>query len=102
LTDGQVQKLTVGDRIKLGALTGAGALFVAILQRRGAMCVKVDAGSSRFAAVISMDADKRGDAVNLIFNTRIEGQGAALRIALTSPQWETLKFLVDGLKPAGG
>jgi len=34
LTDDQVQKLTVGDRIKLGALTGtivqAGALFVAI------------------------------------------------------------------------
>ena len=34
MTDDQVEKLTVGDRIKLGALTGtivqAGALFVAI------------------------------------------------------------------------
>jgi hypothetical protein len=34
LTDDQVEKLTVGDRIKLGALTGtivqAGALFVAM------------------------------------------------------------------------
>jgi hypothetical protein len=34
LTDDQVEKLTVGDRIELGALTGtivqAGALFVAI------------------------------------------------------------------------
>jgi hypothetical protein len=40
------------------------------------MEVKLDAGSNRFPAVISVDADKRGDAVTLIFNTRIEGQGA--------------------------
>jgi hypothetical protein len=63
--------------------------------------VKLDAGSSQFPVVIAVDANKRGDAVNLIFNTRIEGQGAALRIALTFPQWENLKFLVDGPKPAG-
>jgi len=46
------------------------------------MGVKLDAGSSRFPAVSSVDANKRGDAVNLIFNTRIEGQRAALRITL--------------------
>jgi hypothetical protein len=65
------------------------------------MVVELDAGSNRFPAVISVDADKRGDAVNLIFSTRIEGQGAALHIKLTSPQWENLKFLADGPKPAG-
>jgi hypothetical protein len=36
----------------------------------------------------------------LIFNTRVEGQGVALQIMLTHPQWENLKFLVDGPKPA--
>jgi hypothetical protein len=65
------------------------------------MAVKLDAGSSRFPAVISVDANKQGDAVNLFFYTRIEGQGAALQITLTFPQWENLKFLVDGPKPAG-
>jgi len=30
-----------------------------------------------------VNADKRGEAVNLIFGTRPEGQGAALRIALS-------------------
>ena len=65
------------------------------------MGVKLTAGSNRFPAVISVDANKRGDAVNLIFNTRIEGQGAALGITLSFPQWENLKFLVDGPKPAG-
>jgi hypothetical protein len=65
------------------------------------MGVTLDAGSSRFPAVIWVDADKRGDAVNLIFGTRIEGQGAALRIAITSAQWENLKFLVEGQRPAG-
>jgi hypothetical protein len=65
------------------------------------MRVKLDVGSSRFPVVIWVDADKRGEAVNLIFGTRIEGQGAALRVTLTPPQWENLKFLVDGPKPAG-
>ena len=59
------------------------------------MGVTLDVGSSRFPAVIWVDADKRGEAVNLIFGTRVEGQGAALRITLTPPQWENLKFLVD-------
>jgi hypothetical protein len=36
----------------------------------------------------------------LIFNTRVEGQGVALQIMLTHPQWENLKFFVDGPKPA--
>jgi hypothetical protein len=62
---------------------------------------KLDAGSNRFPAVISVDANKRGNAVNLIFSTRIEGQAAALQITLTFPQWENLKFLVDRPKPAG-
>ena len=59
------------------------------------MGVRLDVGSSQFPAVIWVDADKRDDAVHLIFGTRIEGQGAALRIRLTSPQWENLKFLVE-------
>ena len=65
------------------------------------MGVKLDVASNRFPAVTWVDADKRGGAVNLIFGTRLEGQGAALRIALTFSQWENLKFLVDGPKPAG-
>jgi hypothetical protein len=65
------------------------------------MVVELNAASNRFPAVISVDANKRGDAVDLIFMTRIEGQGAALHIKLTSPQWENLKFLADGPKPAG-
>ena len=65
------------------------------------MAVKLDAGSdNRFPAVISVDANKRSDAVDLIFITRIEGQGTPLRITLTFPQWENLKFLVNGPKPA--
>jgi hypothetical protein len=61
--------------------------------------VKLDAGSNRFPAVLAVDANKRGDAVDLIFLTRIEGQGAALRIMFTFPQWENLKFLVDAPTP---
>jgi hypothetical protein len=64
------------------------------------MVVRLEAGSGRFPAVIWVDANKRGDAVDLIFGTRIEGQGAARRITLTFSQWENLKFLVDGAKPA--
>jgi hypothetical protein len=59
----------------------------------------LDSGVSRFPAVITVDANKHGDAVDLIFNTRIEGQWAALRITLTAPQWENLKFLVEGPTP---
>jgi hypothetical protein len=62
------------------------------------MEVRLDVASSQFPAVIWLDADKRDDAVDLIFGTRIEGQGGALRIRLTSPQWENLKFLVEGPK----
>ena len=65
------------------------------------MGMKWYAGSNPFPPVISVDANKQGDAVDLIFMTRIEGQGAALRIRLLFPQWENLKFLVDGPKPAG-
>jgi hypothetical protein len=61
--------------------------------------VKLDAGSNnRFPAVTWVDANKQGDAVNLIFGTRVEGQGAGLRVTLTSSQWENLKFLVEGQK----
>ena len=60
------------------------------------MVVELDAGrSNQFPTVIWVDADKRGDAIILIFGSRVEGQGAALRVPLTSPQWENLKFLVD-------
>ena len=63
------------------------------------MGVKLDAGSNnRFPAVTWVDANKQGDAVNLIFGTRVEGQGAGLRVTLTSSQWENLKFLVEGQK----
>ena len=60
------------------------------------MGVKLDVGNSRFPAVTWVDADKHGEAVNLIFGTRVEGQGAGLRVTLTSSQWENLKFLVEG------
>ena len=62
--------------------------------------VNLDPGASRFPTVIAVDANKRSDAVELIFNTRIEGEWAALRITLTVPQWENLKFLVEGPAPA--
>jgi hypothetical protein len=62
------------------------------------MGVRLDVGSSQFPEVIWVDAEKRGDAIHLIFGTRIESQGAALRIRLTSPQWENLKFLVEDPK----
>jgi hypothetical protein len=64
------------------------------------MAVELDVGMSRFPAVLWVDADKRGEAINLIFGTRIEGQGAGLQVSLTLPQWENLKFFVDGPKPA--
>jgi hypothetical protein len=60
------------------------------------MGVKLDVGNSRFPVVVWVDAGKRGEAVTLIFGTRIEGQGAALRVTLTSAQWDNLKFLADG------
>jgi hypothetical protein len=39
--------------------------------------------------------------LDLIFATRIEGQGAALRITLTPSQWKNLKFLADGPEMQG-
>jgi hypothetical protein len=64
------------------------------------MAVELDAGrTNQFPEVIWVDAEKRGNAVNLTFGTRVEGQGAGLQVSLTLPQWENLKFLVDGLKP---
>jgi hypothetical protein len=64
------------------------------------MVVELDAGrANQFPEVIWVDADKRGDAIVLIFGSRVEGQGAALRVTLTSPQWENLKFLVEGPTP---
>jgi hypothetical protein len=65
------------------------------------MGIKFDAESSRLPAVTWVDASKQGDAVNLIFGRRIEGQGTPLRITITSGQWENLKFLVDGPTSAG-
>jgi hypothetical protein len=66
------------------------------------MAVELDAGrTNQFPEVIWVDADKRGDAVILVFGTRIEGQGAGLRVSLTLAQWENLKFLVDDPKSVG-
>jgi hypothetical protein len=62
------------------------------------MGVKLDAGNGRFPAVTWVDADKQGEAVNLIFGSRLEGQGAGLRVTLTSSEWENLKFLVERSK----
>jgi hypothetical protein len=62
------------------------------------MGVRLDAGNSRFPAVTWVDADKQGEAVNLIFGSRLEGQGAGLRVTLTSSEWENLKFLVERSK----
>jgi hypothetical protein len=60
------------------------------------MAVEFNMGRNIFPAVIWVDADKTGGRVNLIFGTRIEGQGTALQVSLTLPQWENLKFLADG------
>jgi hypothetical protein len=66
------------------------------------MAVELDAGrTSQFPEVIWVDADRRGNVINLTFGTRIEGQGAGLRVSLTLPQWENLKFLVDDPKSVG-
>lgn len=51
---------------------------------------------SQFPTIIWVDANEQNDRINLIFGSRIEGQGAAVRITLTRAQWENLKFLVDG------
>jgi len=63
------------------------------------MGVTLDVGMSRFPTVIAVDAEKRSDAVELMFNTRIEGQWTAMRVRLTLAQWENLKFLADGPTP---
>jgi hypothetical protein len=55
-------------------------------------------GHSRFPEVHWVDAAMRDNAIDLIFGTTIEGQGATLRITLASLQWENLKFLVEGPK----
>jgi hypothetical protein len=64
------------------------------------MVVELNIGRNKFPAVTWVDVDRQGNAVNLIFGTRIEGHGAGLQVSLTLPQWENLKFLVDGPKPA--
>jgi hypothetical protein len=66
------------------------------------MVIELSVGKNQFPEVIWVDADKRGDAVHLTFGSRTEGQGAALRITLTRPQWENLKFLVESGGPPPG
>jgi hypothetical protein len=60
-----------------------------------------EANTGPFPTVIWVDASQRNDAINLIFGTRIEGEGTHLGVTLTRPQWENLKFLVEGSKPSG-
>jgi hypothetical protein len=55
-----------------------------------------EAGISQFPTVIWVDAKKQNGGIELSFGTRIEGQPSILRIRLSQPQWENLKFLVDG------
>jgi hypothetical protein len=62
----------------------------------------LEAGTiSQFPAIIWVDANERKDGIDLIFATRIEGQGAAFRITLTLPQWKNLTFLADGPETLG-
>jgi len=65
------------------------------------MEIKLDPGYNQFPAVNWVDANNLGDVVELVFQTRVEGQGAGLRIALTRSQWENLKFLVERPRLAG-
>jgi hypothetical protein len=60
------------------------------------MSIEWEAGASLFPPVLWVDAIKRGVAIDLIFGTRIEGQGVNLRIRIGREQWENLKYLVDG------
>jgi hypothetical protein len=63
------------------------------------MPLDLQAGTfSRFPTIIWVDANDRNGGINLIFGTRIEGQAASVQITLTRPQWENLKFLVEGPK----
>ena len=55
-------------------------------------------GHRRFPEVHWVDAAQRDKAIDLIFGTTVEGQGATLRVTLVPPQWENLKFLVEGSK----
>jgi hypothetical protein len=64
------------------------------------MTVDLKNGSNKFPEVIWVDAERRGSAVDLVFGTRIEGQGAGVRVSLTSAQWENLKFLAEGATSA--
>lgn len=59
------------------------------------MAIELEPGTNQFPELIWVDANKRNGAIDLIFGSRIEGQGAGLRIRLTQAQWENLKFLVD-------
>ena len=50
------------------------------------MVVELDAGrANQFPEVIWVDADKRGDAIVLIFGSRVEGQGARSELRLRLP-----------------
>jgi hypothetical protein len=52
------------------------------------MAVELNMGMNKFPEVISVDANKRGSAVTLIFGSRVEGQWASLRVPLTLSQWK--------------
>jgi hypothetical protein len=64
------------------------------------MSIEWEPGTSLFPPVLWVDAIKNGVAIDLIFGTRIEGEGANLRIRIGREQWENLKFLIDGPKEA--
>jgi hypothetical protein len=49
------------------------------------MGVKLDAISNQFPAVTWVDADKQGEAVNLIFGTRVEVKGLLCELDLRPP-----------------
>jgi hypothetical protein len=63
------------------------------------MAIELNVGKNQFPEVIWVDADRRGDVVNLTFGSRTEGQGAALRVKLTLAQWKNLTFLVEAGMP---
>jgi hypothetical protein len=57
---------------------------------------KWEARASEFPPVDWVDAKKRIGGIDLIFGTRIDGEGASLEIRLSRAQWEKLKFIIDG------
>ena len=65
------------------------------------MMIQLEAGEiSQFLPVLWVNAGKNEQNVHLVFSTTIDGRRTGLRVSITPSQWENLKFLIDGPKPA--